>query len=83
MKSKITGFHQDAEGDWVAELACGHRQHVRHDPPWRTCLWVLTAQGRQEKIGAEVDCPDCGPPETLPGETPPAETISTVEGRQR
>jgi hypothetical protein len=25
----IVGFHQDAEGDWVAKLACGHRQHVR------------------------------------------------------
>jgi hypothetical protein len=27
---RIVGFHQDTEGDWVAELDCGHRQHVRH-----------------------------------------------------
>lgn len=28
----IVGFHQDEEGDWVASLACGHNQHVRHNP---------------------------------------------------
>ncbi len=61
MKSKIVGFHQDDHGDWVAELACGHRQHVRHAPPWSTRPWVLTAEGRQEKAGAALECPECGP----------------------
>ncbi|MGN0857666.1 MAG: DUF3565 domain-containing protein, partial [Stenotrophomonas sp.] len=28
----ITGFHQDDQGHWVAELACGHGRHVRHNP---------------------------------------------------
>ena len=26
--------------DWVAELECGHTQHVRHDPPWTNRPWV-------------------------------------------
>ena len=30
MQRKITGFHLDEEGYWVAELECGHNQHVRH-----------------------------------------------------
>ena len=29
----IRGFHEDAEGEWVAELACGHAQHLRHRRP--------------------------------------------------
>ena len=28
---KIVGFHLDENLDWVAELECGHQQHVR--PP--------------------------------------------------
>ena len=77
MKSKITGFGQDAQGDWVASLACGHRQHVRHDPPWRTRPWVLTAEGRREKIGAALDCPECE------RDTTPSETVSKIERRRR
>jgi hypothetical protein len=30
---KIVGFHLDERKDWVAELECGHQQHVRHNPP--------------------------------------------------
>ncbi len=36
MNQKITGFHQDEDLHWVADLACGHTQHVRHDPPWQS-----------------------------------------------
>lgn len=32
MKQKITGYHTDAESHWVAELECGHGQHVRQRP---------------------------------------------------
>jgi hypothetical protein len=24
-----------AAQDWVADLVCGHQQHIRHMPPWR------------------------------------------------
>ena len=56
---QIVGFHQDEQGDWVAELACGHNQHVRHRPPWTNRPWVVTPEGRQARIGAELDCKRC------------------------
>jgi hypothetical protein len=55
--SAITGFHQDAEGHWVAELECGHSQHVRHTPPWQVRPWVLTAAGRASQVGTDLRCP--------------------------
>ena len=59
MLRKITGFRTDEQGHWVAELECGHTQHVRHDPPWMSRPWVLTEQGRNERIGTELDCKKC------------------------
>ncbi len=61
----ITGFHQDAEGHWVAELACGHDQHVRHEPPLQSRPWVLTAVGRAARLGEPLPCMRC-----LAGEAP-------------
>ena len=56
---RIVGYHQDEEGHWVAELECGHTQHVRHDPPWQVRQWVTTPEGRAEKLGATLDCREC------------------------
>ena len=55
----IDGFHQDAEGDWVAELSCLHNQHVRHNPPFQERPWVVSGAGRTERVGSPVDCPLC------------------------
>jgi len=63
----ITGFHQDAEGDWIAELPCGHSQHVRHRPPWQSRPWVTSEAGRADKLGASIDCPLCEMPEAPVG----------------
>lgn len=59
MEQKITGFHQDDQSHWVAELACGHTQHVRHDPPWQIRPWIETAGGRAAKIGHMLPCKKC------------------------
>jgi hypothetical protein len=59
MKQRITGFHLDAEQHWVAVLACSHTQHVRHDPPWQNRPWVVTEEGRQAHLGAELNCVTC------------------------
>lgn len=59
MQRSMQGFHQDEQGEWVAELDCGHTQHVRHRPPFTLRPWVLTAEGRQERIGQRLDCPLC------------------------
>lgn len=55
----ITGFRRDEEGHSVAELACGHVQHVRHAPPLHSRQWVLTAEGRAEHIGTGLHCMRC------------------------
>jgi len=59
MERAITGFHQDDHGDWVAELSCGHGQHVRHRPPWQVRPWVITEEGRREHLGLRLDCRLC------------------------
>lgn len=59
MKQAITGFHKDNEDHWVAELECGHNQHVRHDPPWQVRAWVTTRKGRENRLGHKLDCKKC------------------------
>jgi Protein of unknown function (DUF3565) len=58
---KIIGFLQDEQNDWVAELECGHTQHMRHNPPWVTRPWVVTSEGRQSHLGMTVVCKKCEP----------------------
>jgi len=60
-RRRIVGFHQDAERHWVAELECGHTQHVRHDPPWQNRPWVVTPEGRAGAIGQLLGCTRCVP----------------------
>ena len=64
----IVGFRQDDAGDWIAELACLHRQHIRHQPPFLERPWVMDASERAARIGSDWDCPLCDraePPEGL------------------
>jgi Protein of unknown function (DUF3565) len=56
---KIVRFRLDEKMDWIAELECGHSQHVRHNPPWTERHWVTTTEGRQEHIGFELVCLAC------------------------
>lgn len=59
MERCIVGFHQDPEGHWVAELECGHNQHVRHDPPWQVRPWVLVESIRRTHLGTALSCVLC------------------------
>jgi Protein of unknown function (DUF3565) len=67
MDRRIIGFHQDAEGHWVADLECGHTQHVRHEPPWMNRPWVTTPEGRASRLGVTLNCKKCDP--APPGES--------------
>ncbi|HEY9023343.1 MAG TPA: DUF3565 domain-containing protein, partial [Burkholderiaceae bacterium] len=52
----------------VAELACGHFQHVRHDPPWQNRPWTQTPEGRRQMLGRALACLKCdqgAPPDSL------------------
>jgi hypothetical protein len=59
MEQPIVGFNLDEYGHWRAELACGHQQHVRHDPPLISRPWVLTPEGRAGMVGRMLDCKKC------------------------
>lgn len=59
MQQKIVGYHKDEVGDWVADLACGHGQHVRHNPPLTNRPWVVTESGRKKFLGAVLNCKLC------------------------
>ncbi len=59
VRRKIVEYFQDEHGDWVAMLQCGHRQHVRHDPPWQNRPWTTDAQGRESMLGHELLCKEC------------------------
>jgi hypothetical protein len=59
MDRQIVTFRQDDGGDWVAVLACGHGQHVRHTPPLFERPWVLHPAGRARFIGYTLDCRIC------------------------
>jgi hypothetical protein len=66
MDKRITGYHQDEHGDWVAELECGHGQHVRHNPPWVNRPWVVTPEGRAAQVGKSLHCKKCDEAQTEP-----------------
>lgn len=59
MQRKIVNYHQDDMQDWVAELECGHNQHVRHNPPWLNRPWVIEPEGRRRHLGALLNCKIC------------------------
>lgn len=59
MKQPITGYRKDEEDHWVAELACGHFQHVRHNPPWTNRPWVESAHGREKMLNYSLECKKC------------------------
>lgn len=59
MKQPISGYHRDDEAHWVAQLACGHNQHVRNDPPWQNRPWVTSVAGRTRMLGLQLECKKC------------------------
>ena len=59
MERAIIGFHKDESNDWVAQLECGHFQHVRHKPPLVNRPWVVTLEGRKDMLGSQLNCVKC------------------------
>jgi hypothetical protein len=59
MNKPISGYHKDEQDHWVAELNCGHNQHVRHSPPFVNRPWVESQAGRETMIGYELNCVKC------------------------
>lgn len=79
MERAMIGFARDEHGDWVALLACGHPQHVRHTPPFMNRPWVTSEAGRAAKIGQMLDCVRCDRFELPPDFTRYKETAIFTE----
>ncbi len=82
MKRKIIAYYRDELQDWVAELDCGHGQHVRHKPPFFNRPWTTSKAGRDSMLGSELDCVLCDhlefPDDMLEYKRTPEFTASTV-----
>jgi len=59
MQQAICAYHKDEHDDWVAELECGHFQHVRHKPPFINRPWTESSEGRSSMIGFKLECKKC------------------------
>ncbi|MDG9930787.1 MULTISPECIES: DUF3565 domain-containing protein [unclassified Pseudomonas] len=55
----VLGFHRDEDGHWVADLSCGHTQHLRHLPPWQNRAWVTDPRERERHLGQPFPCGWC------------------------
>jgi transposase InsO family protein len=51
-----SGRDRRFERHWVAQLNCGHNQHVRHNPPCQNQPWIITAEGRSQAIREVLYC---------------------------
>lgn len=85
MQRQIIGFDIDGEGDRVALLDCGHRQHVRHRPPFVNRAWAESEAGRAAMMGEALDCVRCDRLELPDGavayrETPAFDADSVPKG---
>ena len=59
MQRLITGLRKDPDGEWIADLDCGHHRHVRHNPPWEDRPWVLDEESRRAHLGTLLSCGLC------------------------
>jgi hypothetical protein len=59
VKQAIKSYHQDEESHWVAELNCGHFQHIKHNPLWTSRPWVISEKGRARMLGMQLNCVKC------------------------
>jgi tellurite resistance-related uncharacterized protein len=80
VRRRIVGFEVDDDGDWAARLDCLHRQHIRHQPPFRVAAWIADAEQRAARIGGAWDCPLCDRCE-LPADLVVRRTTATWDER--
>lgn len=81
MQQPIISYDQDELGDWRAILACGHRQHIRHNPPLVNRPWVLSEEGRRRFLGAVLECKLCDEAEPVGDGVVSAEALEAIYDR--
>lgn len=59
IERKILSIEEETNEEFVASLSCGHKRHLRHDPPRETRPRLLDSQEREAIIGTQIDCGRC------------------------
>ena len=59
MERAILSFEQDEEGQWTVLLECGHRRHLRHDPPRESRPELMDVASREAAVGGMLHCGLC------------------------
>jgi len=59
MLRNIVSFDTDEDGEWQVRLDCGHRRHLRHDPPRETRPDLADPASREAAIGQKIECGRC------------------------
>lgn len=59
MKRTILAFEQDDDKEWRVILSCGHKRHLRHDPPRERRPQLHDPQTRDQAIGGLIECGRC------------------------
>ena len=59
MMRTILRFQRDEEQEWTAILDCGHKRHLRHDPPRESRPLLEDPQFREDSLGQKIDCGRC------------------------
>ena len=55
----IVSFDKDDEDDWRVLLDCGHRRHLRHDPPRESRPDLVDPERRAAALGKRIECGRC------------------------
>lgn len=59
LQRAIRGYRLDEDAAWTCLLTCGHRQHVRHRPPFYQAAWIESDEGRAAHLGTTLRCRLC------------------------
>lgn len=59
MERTILEFEIDEEGDWRVLLDCGHKRHLRHEPPREIRPELADPQARESAVGKSINCGRC------------------------
>jgi tellurite resistance-related uncharacterized protein len=59
LQRTILEFEKDEEDDWRVVLDCGHKRHLRHDPPREIRPQLSDPSVRESAIGNTIDCGRC------------------------
>ena len=59
MQRTILQFEQDEEEQWRVVLDCGHKRHLRHDPPRENRPELSDPRTRESAVGKTIDCGRC------------------------